>query len=104
MRALSLLRLWLLLLMRGSLRDRAALGLSGKIEEGQTGQASSHLERVRVLQENLPELARFTGIEAPVIVSALFVSGVVPMQYAKIDALKDAFVGGVDKFLSQQAN
>lgn len=76
----------------------------GKLKKGKPDKLLRHLERVRVLQDNLPELARFTGIEAPVIVSALFVSGVVPMQYAKIDALKDAFVGGVDKFLSQQAN
>lgn len=75
----------------------------GKLKNGKPDKLLRHLERVRLLQENLPELARFTGIEAPVIASALFVSGVVPMQYAKIDALRDTYVGGVDKFLSQQA-
>lgn len=73
----------------------------GKMKKGKPDKLLRHLERVRMLKENLSELAKFTGIEAPVVVSALFVSGVVPMQYAKIDALKDTYVGGVDKFLAQ---
>lgn len=76
----------------------------GKMKKGKPDKLLRHLERVRMLQENLPELTRFTGIEAPTIVSALFVSGVVPMQYAKIDALRDTYVGGVPKFLGQQAH
>lgn len=70
----------------------------GKLKKGKPDKLLRHLERVRMLQENLPELAKFAGIEAPAIVSALFVSGVVPMQYAKIDALKGTYVGDVSKF------
>ncbi len=73
----------------------------GKLKKGKPDKLLRHLERVRMLEENLSEIAKFTGIKAPVVVSALFVSGVVPMQYAKIDALKGTYVGGVDKFLAQ---
>ncbi len=76
----------------------------GKLKKGKPDKLLRHLERVRMLQDNLPELARFSGIEAPAIVSALFVSGVVPMQYAKIDALKGTYVGGVSKFFGHQAD
>jgi hypothetical protein len=74
----------------------------GKMKSGKPDKLLRHLERVRILKENIPALTAFTRIHAPTVVSALFASGVVPMQYAKIDALKDTYVGSAEEFIEQQ--
>jgi len=71
----------------------------GKMKAGKPDKLLRHLERIRILMDNNQELTDFTGIHSPIVVSALFTSGVVPMQYAKIDALKNTYVGSVDGFL-----
>ncbi len=75
----------------------------GKMKAGKPDKLLRHLERIRILTENTRELMAFTGIQAPTVVSALFASGVVPMQYAKIDALKNTYVGSAKEFLVQSS-
>ncbi|MCI5127204.1 MAG: hypothetical protein D3907_01615 [Candidatus Electrothrix sp. AUS3] len=57
-----------------------------------------HLDRVALLQENLDMIQQFTGVTEPHLVSWLVCSGIVPMQYAKIDALvnTNTLVGGIE--------
>ena len=67
---------------------------------GQADRLRKHLNRVSLLQNNRSQLQHFTGVEAPRIVSCLVCSGVVPMQYAKIDALADTRVGTIEEILT----
>ena len=60
-----------------------------------------HLNRVLLLQKNRDQLQKFIEIEKPQIVSCLVCSGVVPMQYAKIDALENTHVGGIEDLLER---
>lgn len=59
-----------------------------------------HLDRVALLRDNCGQLQCFTGIQEPEVVSCLVCSGVVPMQYAKIDALASTHVGGITDILA----
>jgi hypothetical protein len=67
--------------------------------EGEADKLRKHLNRVAVLQDNHGELQRFTRVQEPRIVSCLVCSGVVPMQYAKIDALSNTHVCGIQDIL-----
>lgn len=60
-----------------------------------------HLDRVALLQENLDKIQRFTGVSEPNLVSCLVYSGIVPMQYAKIDALANTRVGSIEEILTR---
>ncbi len=68
--------------------------------DGDADRLKKHLNRVSLLQENQEQLQRVTNIQRPQIVSCLVCSGVVPMQYAKIDALADTHVGSIEKILA----
>ncbi len=67
--------------------------------EGEADKLRKHLNRVALLQDNRGQLQRFTGVQEPRVVSCLVCSGVVPMQYAKIDALANTHVGGIPDIL-----
>lgn len=71
----------------------------GACSEGRPDKLRRHLNRVDLLQDNLEILQSFIGVNEPRIVSCLVCSGVVPMQYAKIDALADTIVGGVAEII-----
>ncbi|WP_245598822.1 anti-phage protein Upx [Methylomicrobium lacus] len=68
--------------------------------DGKPDSLKKHLIRVSILERNLEHLQRFTGIQEPNIVSCLVCSGVVPMQYSKIEALSKTHVGSVDDLLA----
>jgi len=67
--------------------------------EGEPDKLRKHLNRVALIQDNRGQLQRFTGVREPRVVSCLVCSGVVPMQYAKIDALANTHVGGISDIL-----
>ena len=67
--------------------------------EGEADKLKKHLNRVSLLQESQERLGRFTNIQRPRIVSCLVCSDVVPMQYAKIDALAGTHVGAIEEIL-----
>ncbi|ESS72588.1 hypothetical protein MGMO_53c00470 [Methyloglobulus morosus KoM1] len=67
--------------------------------DGKPDSLKKHLIRVSILERSLERLQRFTGIQEPNIVSCLVCSGVVPMQYSKIEALSKTHVGSVDDLL-----
>jgi len=67
--------------------------------EGKADKLRKHLNRVALLQDNRIQLQRFTGVQEPLPVSCLVCSGVVPMQYAKIEALANTHVGGISDIL-----
>ncbi|MEK9754549.1 MAG: hypothetical protein VW338_15250, partial [Rhodospirillaceae bacterium] len=63
-----------------------------------------HLRRVEYLRDDTNGVARFCKIDSPIIKSALICSGVVPMRYAKIDALSDTFVGDIEDLVESLAS
>ncbi len=63
---------------------------------GKPDKLKMHLRRIALLENNLDKLRCFTGIHKPVVVSCLVCSGIVPMQYAKIDALTHTHVGTIE--------
>jgi hypothetical protein len=65
----------------------------GKEINGEPDKLCKHLIRVSLVKQHLNELKSFINMDEVSIVSCLIFSGVVPMQYAKIDALSDTFVG-----------
>lgn len=67
--------------------------------EGEADKLRKHLNRVELLQDNCGQLQHFTGVQEPLIVSCLVCSGVVPMQYAKIEALSTIHVGVITDIL-----
>jgi hypothetical protein len=67
--------------------------------DGKPDSLKKHLIRVSILERSLERLQRFTDIHEPNIVSCLVCSGVVPMQYSKIEALSKTHVGSVDDLL-----
>jgi hypothetical protein len=67
--------------------------------EGEADKLRKHLNRIALLQDNCAQLQRFTGVQEPRVVSCLVCSGVVPMQYAKIDALANTRVCGIPDIL-----
>jgi hypothetical protein len=74
-------------------------GYQGIEVQGEADKLRKHLNRVAFLQDNRAQLERFTGVQEPLIVSCLACSGVVPMQYAKIDALANTHVCGIEDIL-----
>ena len=66
---------------------------------GKPDKLRRHLDRVAILQDNRDLLQFYTGVQEPLVVSWLVCSGVVPMQYAKIDALVNTHVGGIPDLL-----
>ena len=72
----------------------------GVVDRGRRDKLRRHLDRVGAIRENLERLGRFTGVAEPEVVSCLICSGVVPMQYAKIDALARTLVGTVEDVLA----
>uniref|UniRef100_UPI0040576F4A anti-phage protein Upx n=1 Tax=Candidatus Electronema sp. TaxID=2698783 RepID=UPI0040576F4A len=68
---------------------------------GKRDKLKRHLDRVALLQENLDKIQRFTEVSEPNIVSCLVCSGIVPMQYAKIDALANTRVGSIEEILTR---
>lgn len=71
----------------------------GSDSEGKPDKLRRHLNRISLLQENRVLLQRFIGIQEPRIVSCLVCSGVVPMQYAKIEALENTYVGDISDII-----
>lgn len=67
--------------------------------DGEADKLRKHLNRIKLLHDNCGQLQRFTEVLEPQIVSCLICSGVVPMQYAKIDALANTHVGGITDIL-----
>lgn len=72
----------------------------GEERDGKADKLKRHLDRVQLMKAHSDEVAKFTGIERPRIVSWLVCSGVVPIQFAKIDALKDTSVGSIEDVVS----
>jgi hypothetical protein len=68
--------------------------------DGKPDSLKKHLIRVSKLEHSLEPLQRFTGIQEPSVVSCLICSGIVPMQYAKIEALSNTHVGSVEDILT----
>ena len=67
--------------------------------DGRRDKLKKHLDRVSLLRSSLEQLQRFTGVPGPEVVSCLVCSGVVPMQYAKIEALAGTRVGTIEEIL-----
>ena len=72
----------------------------GKVVGGKGDKLRKHLDRVEAAAKDLEGLERFTGVGQPEVVSCLVSSGVVPMQYAKIEALAETHVGTVEEVLA----
>lgn len=67
--------------------------------EGKPDELRRHLNRVALLQQNRNLLHRFTGTQEPLVISCLVCSGIVPMQYAKIEALANTYIGEISDIL-----
>ena len=72
----------------------------GAAIDGKRDKLRKHLDRVEAVRRDLRRVGRFTGVNRPEVVSCLVCSGVVPMQYAKTDALADTRVGAVDEIVA----
>jgi hypothetical protein len=68
--------------------------------DGTVDKLRRHLNRITVLEDNLKQLGRLTSVHMPQIVSCLVCSGVVPMQYAKVEALVKTHVGSIEDILA----
>ena len=66
---------------------------------GKADRLKKHLDRVSLLRNSQEQVQRFTGVPRPEVVSCLVCSGVVPMQYARIEALADTRVGAIEEVL-----
>ncbi|NTU74094.1 hypothetical protein HGB07_08190 [Candidatus Roizmanbacteria bacterium] len=73
----------------------------GVESKGAPDDLKKHLNRLVLLQENCDLLQRFTGVSELKIESCLVCSGIVPMQFAKIDAIKNTntHIGGIEDIL-----
>lgn len=68
--------------------------------KGKRDKLRLHLDRVEIARENLSAFRKFTGLSQGEIVSCIAFSGVVPMQFAKIEALQDTHVGSIKEILT----
>lgn len=68
--------------------------------DGKADSLKKHLNRFYKLKDMIDKVIFFTGIQSPKLISCLICSGVVPMQYAKVEALKGTYVGSVDEIIS----
>lgn len=73
----------------------------GKESNGKPDKLLRHLRRVQLIEDNKDQLAQFCGIQNPIIKSALVCSGIVPMQYAYIEALKGTVVGRIEDLIAK---
>ena len=71
----------------------------GLESKGKPDKLKRHLNRVEFIKDNHSLLQRFTGVEGALPISCLICSGVVPMKYANIEALKNTVVGGISDVL-----
>jgi hypothetical protein len=71
----------------------------GGESNGEPDKLRRHLDRVALIENNKFQLKRFTGVHDPQIKSCMTFNGVVPMQYANIDALANTHVGGISDIL-----
>ena len=67
---------------------------------GRRDKLRKHLDRVQAVRRDLRRVGGFTGVHRPEVVSCLVCSGVVPMQYAKTEALAGTRVGAVDEIVA----
>jgi len=72
----------------------------GTDNDGEVDMLRKHLNRVTMLGNSLEQLAHFTRVSKPKIISCLVCSGVVPMQYAKIEPLESSHVGSIEDILA----
>ena len=75
-------------------------GYQGRTVRGKSDKLKKHLDRVEAIRRELGRVGQFTGIERPEVVSCLVCSGVVPMQYARIEALAETLVGTIEEVLT----
>lgn len=68
--------------------------------KGKPDKLKMHLTRVSIIKDNMDQLRRFTGIQNLNVVSCLVCSGIVPMQYAKIEALEKTHVGSIEDIMA----
>lgn len=68
-------------------------------KNGEPDKLLKHLQRVDLLKGDPDGVAKFCKIHKPAVKSALICSGIVPMQYAKIDALEGTFVGSIEDLI-----
>ena len=72
----------------------------GEEMDGKPDNLKRHLTRVALLEGNRDEIERLTHVTKPQIMSLLVCSGTVPMQYARIDALRGTRVVSLKDLLA----
>lgn len=72
----------------------------GKETDGQPDKLKRHLDRFQMLSQNKDKVAAFCGVGRVSMTPALVCSGPVPMQFAKIEALEEVFVGDVEGLIN----
>lgn len=81
-----------------------ASGLSqyqGKTVDGKRDKLKQHHDRMNLLEDHLPMVAKFAQLDQVTIKSCLIFSRVNPMFYATIPALKGTFVGRIDDLIHE---
>ncbi|MDA0653297.1 MAG: hypothetical protein O3C49_08490 [Proteobacteria bacterium] len=68
--------------------------------KGKPDKLKRHLQRVEMLLNNRAGLETFCRIDDAMVKSALVCSGTVPMQFAKVKALKETYVGGAEGLIA----
>lgn len=68
-------------------------------KKGKRDKLRLHLDRVEFARENIASFRDFTGRMQGEVISCIAFSGIVPMQFAKIDALHDTHIGTMDEIL-----
>ncbi|WP_295629104.1 hypothetical protein, partial [uncultured Nitrosomonas sp.] len=66
-------------------------------DKGKGDKLKVHLDRVTVMERNPEKVKKYTGLPEVKIISCLVFSGIVPMQFAKIEALKNTRVGTIEE-------
>ncbi len=68
-------------------------------ENGKPDKLKRHLDRYQLLEGQKDKLAAFCKLKSIKTRSALICKGLVPMQFKKIEALDDSYVGDIKEFL-----
>lgn len=76
----------------------------GETKAGKRDKLKRHLDRVDLLSANIAELGRYIKKDNVQVVSCLCCNGTVPMQFAKIEALKKTWVGSVYDLIARSGN